>query len=216
VAGLRDGLGRAIVESRIRSGKPPFGVGPEHVPDLLEGRRELVCFEGDEALCTRLSSGLEVILCDARGHRVTIEEPSSDATCDPVSEDAWERARALARAAELAGELLLERFELAMTRRRAFSAEVFAGLCRSATHAPLVSSLLFRLEPCGVLVRLAEDGALEDIEERRVALEGNESVELADPGCLSAAERQRWSSRFEDYEIIQPFPQLERCLTRAA
>lgn len=217
VAGLRDGLGRAIVESRVRSGKPPFGVGPEHVPDLFEGRRELVSSAGDGELRARLSSGFEVILCDARGHRVTLEEPSSDATCDPVSQDARERARALARAAELASELLLERFELAMTRRRAFSAEVFAGLCRSATHAPLVSSLLFRLEPCGVLVRLAEDGALEDVEERPVALEGNESIELADPGCLSATERQRWSSRFEDYEIIQPFPQLERCLcTRAA
>jgi hypothetical protein len=104
-----------------------------------------------------------------------------------------------------------------MERRRTFSVEVFARLCASATHAPIVSSLLFRIAPSGVLVRLAEDGSLEDLEECRVALAGNESIEVADPACLTPTERVRWSSRFADYEIIQPFPQIERLLcTRAA
>jgi hypothetical protein len=146
VAGLRDDLARAIVAARVRSGQPPFGVGPEHVPDVLEGRRELVLACGDRTLHARLSGSFEVMLRDPHGRPESLPTPPDDAEV----EDARARLRALGRAAELVERVLVERFEAAMERRRTFSVEVFARLCASATHAPIVSSLLFRIAPSGV------------------------------------------------------------------
>lgn len=58
--------------------------------------------------------------------------------------------------------------------------------------------------------RTAEDQTLVDIEDRTFVLPDRASVGVVHPLHVDDGARAAWSRHFEDYEIIQPFPQLGR------
>ncbi len=58
--------------------------------------------------------------------------------------------------------------------------------------------------------RVDEDGGLVDVEDEAVEAPEGTEVRLMHPALFSAGARKAWGESLADYEIITPFPQLER------
>lgn len=140
----------------------------------------------------------------------------------PKQADDAERATAAAarwgqlkKDAKTSAGLQILRLELAMCGQRRFAAESFLALF---VRHPLVFHVVRRLvwatyDDAGKLqrtFRVAEDRTLADAEDAAFALPEGAQVGIPHPLELEAATLGRWSQRFADYEIFQPFPQLGR------
>jgi hypothetical protein len=97
----------------------------------------------------------------------------------------------------------------AMCERRMFDAKGFRE--RFIEH-PLVRHLGKRVvwTQAGTSFRLADDGTLADVHDATFALRAGEGITVAHPVTMSETERTAWRTRFADYRIMQPFPQLAR------
>jgi hypothetical protein len=102
-----------------------------------------------------------------------------------------------------------DRLERRMIAGDAWTGETF--LAHVVGHPLLVElarGLVFRAD--GRLFRVAEDRTLADDEDRALALAPAALVAIAHPLDVDAADLRRWTERFAEYEILQPFPQLGR------
>ncbi|OHV03395.1 DUF4132 domain-containing protein [Mycobacterium talmoniae] len=124
----------------------------------------------------------------------------------------WKALKADART--VSGQQLL-RLELAMGAHRRWDLADFEPFL--ARH-PLVRHLVRRLmwavyteagtvERC---FRVAEDGQYTDADDEPVALPGDALIGLPHPLEISADDRTAFGQLFTDYELLQPFPQLDR------
>ncbi|MFE1316046.1 DUF4132 domain-containing protein [Kitasatospora phosalacinea] len=97
----------------------------------------------------------------------------------------------------------------AMVAERAWSAGEFTDLLLA--H-PVLGRLVRRLvwTADGAAFRIAEDGSCADVRDEVFALPGDATVRLVHPLHLTAADLAAWRELLADYEVIQPFPQLER------
>ncbi|MCP2241650.1 protein of unknown function (DUF4132) [Lentzea aerocolonigenes] len=103
----------------------------------------------------------------------------------------------------------IHRLERSMVDQRTWTAEEFHTVL--AGH-PLLWHLVRRLvwiTDTGLSFRLAEDRTLADAEDDEITLPGGATVRVAHPVDLSDT-LQTWGEVFADYEILQPFAQLNR------
>lgn len=105
------------------------------------------------------------------------------------------------------------RLEQAMIRGRTWtSAEFQARILGHPVLRRLAAGLLWEMEERRF--RLAEDGTFADVEERLLASGG--PVRLPHPLHLEDAELEAWRTIWSDYELLPPFPQLNRPVFRAS
>ncbi|MEV4312716.1 DUF4132 domain-containing protein [Actinocrispum sp. NPDC049592] len=103
----------------------------------------------------------------------------------------------------------IARLESAMLSQREWPAEEFVSLL--AEH-PLLGHIVRRLvwrTNKGETFRLAEDRTPVDVNDEPWTLPEDATVSVAHPVQLTDV-ADRWAGVFADYEIIQPFPQLDR------
>ncbi|BBH66671.1 hypothetical protein ACTI_33560 [Actinoplanes sp. OR16] len=120
---------------------------------------------------------------------------------------------ALRKEARASASLHIARMERAMCTERQIPAEIF--LSRFARH-PWMTHLARRLvflSSSGVSFRVAEDGSLATADDEPFTLPDDATVCVAHP--LNFDVRQ-WLPVFADYELLQPFPQLDRPIHRDA
>ncbi|GLW57003.1 hypothetical protein Kpho01_50140 [Kitasatospora phosalacinea] len=97
----------------------------------------------------------------------------------------------------------------AMVAERSWSAGEFTDLLLAhPVLGRLVRRLLWTAD--GAAFRIAEDGSCADARDEAFALPGDATVRLVHPLHLTAADLAAWRELLADYEVIQPFPQLER------
>lgn len=115
----------------------------------------------------------------------------------------------------LAVKSQVERLKAAMETQRRWS---FADYQRFILNHPL-NGLLSRRVVWGVFsggglpapaFRVNEDRTLSDSSDHPVLLSPADQVGLTHPAQLESSELQKWLRLFEDYEIIQPFPQIHK------
>ncbi len=58
--------------------------------------------------------------------------------------------------------------------------------------------------------RVAEDGTFADVHDAAFVLGESDEVTVAHPITMSEEDRTAWRTRFADYRLVQPFPQLGR------
>ncbi|QLY32109.1 DUF4132 domain-containing protein [Nocardia huaxiensis] len=112
----------------------------------------------------------------------------------------------------------LTRFEAAMVRQRRWTAERFRS--RIVDH-PVLWQLARRLVwvACDAdgkadsAFRIAEDRSLAAVDDRPFTLDDTATVGIAHPIQLGDT-LPAWAELFADYQILQPFPQLERSVHR--
>ncbi|MBG6090767.1 DUF4132 domain-containing protein [Actinomadura viridis] len=182
---------------------PDFGLGPDGSMILDYGpRRFVVGF--DEQLNPYVS--------DEDGTRRKLL-PRPGAKDDPkLAPVAQQRFTALKKEVRAVAEEQIRRLEAAMTDRRRWSPAEFRDLF--AAH-PLLWHIARRLvwlaEDGGksAAFRLAEDRSLADVDDAVFTLAESARVGVAHP--LDLGDRLGdWSQAFQDYELMQPFEQLDR------
>ncbi|MFI0481300.1 DUF4132 domain-containing protein [Actinomadura sp. 9N215] len=189
------------------------------VPGLgLDDAGTLVLDYGPRRFTVGFDELLKPYVLDGDG-KARASLPRPGAKDDPdLAPAAYKRFAALRKdvRAVAAGQVL--RLETAMIERRTWTAPDFRRLL--ASH-PLLRHIVRRLvwttgetardgtARDGATFRVAEDGTFADADDDAYTLPDTATVRLAHPldppGALAA-----WARVFADYEIAQPFPQLDR------
>lgn len=132
--------------------------------------------------------------------RAVLELPS-EATIDRAVSD-----RVESQAARVLHEAMVAGHRWPMERWRHLWAD-------SPLFQKLVGRLVWAIYDYGILkrtFRLDESGEPVDIEDEPVKLERFTEIGIPVPSALESKLRRRWSLLFADYEILSPFPQLDR------
>ncbi|MFI5841415.1 DUF4132 domain-containing protein [Catenuloplanes sp. NPDC051500] len=134
-----------------------------------------------------------------------------------AAQDRLAEVRTEARAS---ASLHLGRMENAMCDERRIPATVFVD--RFATHpwmTHLARRLVWGVFVAGELtatVRVAEDGSLATVHDETFALPEDALVSPLHPAEFPAGELAPWHTVLDDYDLMQPFPQLDRPVHRVA
>ncbi|MCP2164020.1 DUF4132 domain-containing protein [Goodfellowiella coeruleoviolacea] len=185
------------------------------VPDLgLDADGSLLLDYGPRRFVVGFDEQLNPYVTDENGQpRKSLPKPGArdDAELAPA---AHARFTELKKAARKLVKEQLRRFEHAMIAERRWSVADFRTLL--VAH-PLLRHLVRRLvwirydgdgQP-GRAFRVAEDRTFADVEDTTVHLGDDDLVGIAHPLHLGA-ELTAWAEVFADYEILQPFAQLDR------
>jgi hypothetical protein len=137
---------------------------------------------------------------------------------ETLAQEARAAFRTMKKEAKSIAKDRILRLERAMIEGRSWPRDTFMSFF--ALH-PLLGHLARRLV-WGVVAddprrpdptfRVAEDGTLADIDDEELELTDDAKVVVVHPATLSDATRRRWGDLLVDYELLQPFPQLERPL----
>ena len=200
---LRDAAEAAVARVAGRLRIHPDELEDRRAPTLgLDARGELpIAFEKGELVAT-FDEHLVPFLRDAQGERVP-KVPKSGAGAAAF--------KALVKSAALVAESQIARLERALITQRAWTIDAF---CTYIVGHPLLMHLARRLvwSVDGAAFRVAEDRSFADLDDAAFTLPSGAAsrLRLAHPAHLSENDRLRWSERFSDYRIVQPFPQLGR------
>ena len=112
-------------------------------------------------------------------------------------------------------KIQIVRLEQAMTNQRRWQWQEFADLL--ANH-PFMIHLVQRIIWAGYdaddnlvnTFRLAEDRTYADAEDEEISTQGLATVGIIHPIHLTSKQRSAWGETLSDYEIIPPFPQINR------
>lgn len=107
-----------------------------------------------------------------------------------------------------------QRLEMALSLNRYWSQNTWKSLfVENPIMQQFAISLIWGEYQEGKLIatfRYIEDGTFNTIEEEEHELTKDMVIGLIHPLELSEAERELWKEQLEDYEIVQPFPQIAR------
>jgi hypothetical protein len=196
------------------------------VPTLLANRLPTFGFGQDGRLelhATAPSGGALELVLDSDG-RIDWGEadrpPKRSGDDDAWANDrAWDELRALRRRATMLADVLADRWEEEMCQVRTRTYEAWHETVVEHPFARrLARSVLWSIhaDDGGVLaaVRLGDDMELSGVDETPVAVQPFERIGIVHPAELTEHERRAWNRLFADYELVQPFAQLDRELYR--
>ncbi|WP_431287842.1 DUF4132 domain-containing protein [Roseateles chitinivorans] len=213
--GLQDRAREKIAALAEARGLTSEELADRLVPDLgLDEGGTLTLDFGPRQFRIGFDESLKPFVRDGAGARLKdLPKPirSDDAA---LAGAATERYKLLKKDAKAIASLQVMRMELAMTARRRWTGEEFRAFFLS--H-PLMRHLAARVA-WGVyegdrvtrLFRVAEDWTLADAQDDTAQLADGETVGIAHPLEIPAAELAAMGQVFADYEILQPFRQLGR------
>ena len=182
--------------------------------EMDEEGAELLDF-GPRQFTIRFDETLAPFVVDSTNKRLKTL-PKAAASDDPVlAKEAHRRFKDLKKEARLSASLHMLRFEMIMASQRQIPVDVFTQFF---VQHPWMTHLTQRLiwmtgeedAASRRAFRVSVEQALVDIDEEELSLVGVASVCIAHPIYLSEGERERWLDVLADYELIQPFDQLDR------
>ncbi|WP_033338549.1 DUF4132 domain-containing protein [Catenuloplanes japonicus] len=227
------GTDAALIELNLlaeRSRFPAFAnVARGHIEEIAALRGLTTDELADRLVPTLDLSGAETVETDAGVYRIAFDHRMLPVVRDASGrvhaelpragrgEDkarhkaAKDRLAALRKAARASASLHVTRLERAMCTSRRIPAPIF--LDRFAAHpwmTHLAQRLVWGVFTDGVLratARVAEDGSPATVDDKPLTLEPSDVVGVLHPIEAPLGE---WAEVFADYELLQPFPQLDR------
>ncbi|SDT66292.1 DUF4132 domain-containing protein [Actinoplanes derwentensis] len=225
------GTDAALIELSLLAERSRFPVFKSRARQHIEAIADLGGLTSDE-LADRLVPALGLVdggdvLPTAKGdfrivfdHRLrpVLRDATGEVHADLPRGSDKKRLTALRKEARASASLHVARLERAMCTERRIPAGIF--LDRFAGH-PWMTHLAQRLI-WGVLagdtltgtVRVAEDGTLADLDDEPVTLPSTAAVVILHPLNFPAGTLGVWGQVFADYELLQPFAQLDRPVHR--
>ncbi|WP_051704641.1 DUF4132 domain-containing protein [Glycomyces sp. NRRL B-16210] len=211
---LKVEAGRHVARIAHRMGLTDDQLADRLLPDFgFDETSALVLDYGPRRFRVVLDEHLRPQVADEDGKpRKSLPKPG--AKDDPDLAGASHRRFAdLKKALRTAAADQIRRYEKAMVKGRIWNREEFE---RSVLGHPLLRHLGSRLvwlaetgsETTGF--RIAEDGTFSDAHETAMTLADDAAIRIAHPLHLPPDDRETWGRIFADYEILQPFPQLDR------
>ncbi len=190
-------------------------LGDRLVPDFgLDESGGLVLDYGPRRFLVAFDEHLTPFVTDEDGtRRKTLPKPGANDD-EELAPAAYQRFAALKKDVRTVAADQIRRLESAMIAQRRWTAPEFR---RFFAGHPLVSHIARRLvwlaEGGGTATtfRIAEDGTLANADDEAMRLPDDATVRIPHPlefrDTLAA-----WTELFADYEILQPFPQLDRAV----
>ncbi|MFB4317707.1 DUF4132 domain-containing protein [Actinomadura sp. 21ATH] len=211
--GLKTQARARIAEIAADRGLTPERLADRMVPDFgLDGDGSMVLDYGPRRFTVGFDEALVPFVLDADGRRRKAL-PRPGAADDPdLAPAAHERFASVKKMARAAAADQIRRLERAMVMLRRWSAAEFRELF--VAH-PLVWHIARRLvwlaeaDGATTAFRVAEDRTFADLRDDAFTPPATASVGIAHPLDLGA-DLAAWREALEDYEIMQPFPQVER------
>lgn len=195
------------VEKLIDSSIPDFG---------LDANGSLRLDFGSRGLRVGFDERLEPFVQDDAGERLE-KLPQVDERDDPEkADDADVTWRRIKRDVGALASVTIDRLEEAMVAQREIPLDDFSACFH---HHPLLGHIAKRLvwqTDGGGTFRIAEDGTLADEHDETFDLGAARFVRVVHPVSISPDSVARWKERFSDYEILEPFPQIDRVVHRGA
>ncbi|MGB8699186.1 MAG: DUF4132 domain-containing protein [Thermosynechococcaceae cyanobacterium] len=162
-----------------------------------------------------IGSEMKPMLRDDKGKLLSnLPKPNSKDDADLANQavTAW---KVLKKQVDAVSKVQSARLEQAMVTERRWSVAEFE---RWLVQHPLMTHLVQRLLWAGytsegnlpLTFRVAEDRTYTSLDDELMSLDGIESIALIHPLHLTAELRQQWSQLWSEYELFQPFPQIER------
>ncbi|WP_330179526.1 DUF4132 domain-containing protein [Nocardia sp. NBC_01503] len=207
--GLRRVAGEFLAGAARSRGLTAEELADRLVPDLgLDARGTLVLDYGARAFTVGFDETLTPFVIDAAGKpRKSLPKPaaSDDSELAPA---AYQRFTALKKLARGTASDQIRRLERAMVTGRDWSPADFE---QYLVTPPLIRHITRRLvfTTGDLTFRVAEDRTLADIDDAAVELADTARVRIAHPLELGDT-IEAWGEVFADYEITQPFRQLDR------
>ncbi|MFI0447429.1 DUF4132 domain-containing protein [Actinomadura sp. 6N118] len=206
---------RTKAQERINALAEEIGLSPEQLGDRL-----VPDFALDETGGTFLDYGprgftvgfdeqLKPYVIDDTGQRrASLPKPGvrDDQELAPA---AYKRFATLKKDVRTVADEQLRRFERAMVAQRRWTAEEFRTLIVGHPLVWHVARRLVWITEDGRTLRVAEDRSFADLQDDELTLTETAWVGVAHPLQLSG-NLEAWAEVFDDYEIVQPFPQLSR------
>ena len=195
------GLSREQLADRL---VPDFGLGEEAA---------LVLDYGPRTFTVVFDEQLKPCVTDEAG-KLRKALPKPGAKDDPeIAEDAYQRFAALKKELRTVAADQVRRVEDAMASTRDWSVDEFRRFfAEHALTKHLARRLVWLAETDGDRFgfRIAEDGTFGDVEDETVELPETARIRVAHPVHLGSEQTAAWAEVFADYEILQPFDQLNR------
>jgi hypothetical protein len=189
------------------------------VPDFgLDARGRLTLDYGPRRFVVGFDEQLKPYVVDDDGMRRK-DLPKPGARDDEtLATAAYQRYAGLKKDVRTVAADLIHRLETAMVVQRRWTADEFRRLL---VEHPLMRHVVSRLVwatftaegTVGTAFRVAEDGSPADVDDKEFVLAGDASVGVAHPLHIEA-DLPTWTRLFVDYEILQPFLQLQRPVRR--
>ncbi|MFI5844485.1 DUF4132 domain-containing protein [Catenuloplanes sp. NPDC051500] len=208
--GFRKLAAQKLEEIAAARGLTTAELGDRIVSDLgldADGRRTLDY--GARRFTVTFDVKLNPLISDADGRRVKGLPRVSAADDAARADEARLAFAALKKEARALGTDRIRALEDAMVAGRSWSAAELRTLLLDHPVVRYPARALLWQAAGGVAFRVAEDGTLADVDDKTITLADDARVGLYHP-ALAGPEQSVWAEVFADYEIFQPFAQLDR------
>lgn len=190
------------------------------IPDLgFNKRGEKTIDYGNRTFTAYLTPDLKIELKTAEGKRIkSLPKPNAK---DDLEKAELVKAELSAVKKQLRSMVSMQtqRLEMALSLHRYWSQVIWKSLfIENPIMQQFAISLIWGEYQEGKLLatfRYMEDGTFNTIEEEEHELTADTAIGLVHPLELSEEEREAWNQQLEDYEVVQPFPQIARNVFRA-
>ncbi|XVQ07855.1 DUF4132 domain-containing protein [Spirillospora sp. CA-255316] len=206
--GLRARAKDKIEEIAAARGLTPERLADRLVPDFgLDPDGSMTLDYGPRRFTVGFDEALRPFAVDEGGRRrTTLPKPAAGDDPD-LAPAAHRRFSSMRKVAREASAEQIRRLEAAMVAGRGWTAAEFRELF---VDHPLVWHIARRLVwLAGAAFRVAEDRTLADVHDEPFTLPGTATVRIAHPLDLGD-DLAAWRALLGDYEILQPFPQVDR------
>ncbi|MEM7595859.1 MAG: DUF4132 domain-containing protein, partial [Cyanobacteria bacterium P01_A01_bin.83] len=186
------------------------------IPSLgLDAKGQRVFDYGDRQFNFVLGQDLKPMVRDEKGKaRANLPKPTKKDN-EELATQALADWKLLKKQIRETLKIQTVRLEQAMTAQRRWQWQEFEDLL--ANH-PFMTHLVQRIIWAGYdkqnnlvqTFRLAEDRTYADAEDEEISLQGIITVGIIHPVHLTIEQRSAWGETLSDYEIIPPFPQINR------
>lgn len=185
------------------------------VPDLgFNKRGEKTIDYGSRAFTAYLTPNLKIELKTEEGKRIkSLPKPNAKDHVEKA-EEAKVELSSIKKQLRSIISMQTQRLETALSLNRYWSQHTWKSLfVENPIMQQFAISLIWGEYKEGKLVamfRYMEDGTFNTIDEEEHELTPDTVIGLIHPLELSEEERELWKEQLEDYEVIQPFPQIVR------
>jgi hypothetical protein len=209
--GLKGEAERAIAHIAKQRGLTSEELADQLVPDFdLEADGSKLLDFGARSFRVGFDEALSPFVITSDGKRIA-DLPKPSKTDDKArAADATAFWKNLKKEVRAIASLQIERLENAMAARRKWRASAFrAHFIEHALLQHLARRLVWTTD-AGARFRVAEDRSLANDKDDAITIADDDVIAIAHPLDLGKDAIATWSKIFADYELIQPFAQLER------
>ncbi|PHB15863.1 DUF4132 domain-containing protein [Bacillus pseudomycoides] len=191
------------------------------VPDLgFNKRGEKTIDYGGRTFTAYLTPNLKIELKTEEGKRIkSLPKPNAKDHAEKA-EEAKAELSSIKKQLRSIISMQTQRLEMALSLNRYWSQHTWKSLfVENPIMQQFAISLIWGEYKEGKLLamfRYMEDGTFNTIDEEEHELTQDTVIGLIHPLELSEEERELWKEQLEDYEVIQPFPQIAREVFLAA